>query len=332
MLSNLGSLHLNGNMLKGNLPSSLKNCSSLQILDLADNIFFGNIPLWLGQFSELMILVLRSNKFEGHIPHQLSNLSNLHVLDISRNSLIGGIPPQLATLISMRNSTLGISHGNGGSSYYYKEGIQMFNKGLQMEYVSLVMLLITCIDLSVNNLSCNIPLAIGNLKGLHTLNLSDNSLTGEIPSSFGMLTELESLDLSNNKLHGKIPNEMLQVFSLSLFIVSGNMLCGKIPEGSQFNTFNSTYFLGNSNLCGFPINNKSCRCGERSNSSISTPLPEKENDEGGELPWNWYVEWMTSVAVGFWGVFGILAMKRQWRRRFIEVLDEIVINLLNFNW
>ncbi|GLJ37145.1 hypothetical protein SUGI_0753280 [Cryptomeria japonica] len=134
MLSSLSSLHLNENMLKGNLPSSLKNCSRLQILDLADNLFFRNIPIWLGQFSELMILVLRSNKFGGRIPHQLSNLSSLHVLDVSHNSLIGVIPPQLAELKGMRNSTLGSSHDNGGSFYYYKEEIQVFNKGLEMVY------------------------------------------------------------------------------------------------------------------------------------------------------------------------------------------------------
>ncbi|GLJ37640.1 hypothetical protein SUGI_0764580 [Cryptomeria japonica] len=102
----------------------------------------------------------------------------------------------------MRNSTVGSSHDNDGSSYYYKEEIQVFNKGLEMVYVSSVMLLITCIDLSVNNLTGDIPLVIGNLNSLHTLNLSDNGLTGEIPRSFGLLTELESLDLSNNKLHG----------------------------------------------------------------------------------------------------------------------------------
>ncbi|XP_057829292.2 receptor-like protein 47 [Cryptomeria japonica] len=329
MLSELRSLHLDGNMLKGNLPSSLKNCSSLQILDLANNHFSGNIPSWLGQFSELMILVLRSNKFEGHIPHQLSNLSSLHVLDISHNGLIGYIPPQLAALKSMRNSTVGSSHGNDGSSYYYKEEIQVFNKGLEMVYVSSVMLLITCIDLSVNNLTGDIPSVIGNLKSLHTLNLSDNGLTGEIPRSFGLLTELESLDLSNNKLHGRIPNEMLQVSYLSFFIVSNNRLCGKIPEGRQFNTFNSTYFSGNRDLCGFPVNNKSCRCGERSNPSILTPLLKKEDDEGEGIPWHWYVEWMASVSIGFWGVFGILATKRNWRRRFIHVLDEMAISLLS---
>ncbi|XP_059064880.1 receptor-like protein 18 [Cryptomeria japonica] len=329
MLSELSSLHLDGNMLKGNLPSSLKNCSSLQILDLANNLFSRNIPSWLGQFSELMILVLRLNKFEGHIPHQLSNLSSLHVLDISHNGLIGYIPPQLAALKSMRNSTAGSSHDNDGSSYYYKEEIQVFNKGLEMVYVSSVMLFITCIDLSVNNLTGDIPSVIGNLKSLHTLNLSDNGLTGEIPRSFGLLTELESLDLSNNKLHGRIPNEMLQVSYLSFFIVSNNRLCGKIPEGRQFNTFNSTYFSGNRDLCGFPVNNKSCRCGERSNPSIPTPLLKKEDDEGEGIPWHWYVERMASVSIGFWGVFGILATKRNWRRRFIHVLDEMAISLLS---
>ena len=198
-----------------------------------------------------------------------------------------------------------------------------------MVYVSSLMLLITCIDLSINNLSGNIPSIMGNLKGLHTLNLSYNSLIGEIPSSFGSLAELESLDLSNNKLKGRIPNEMLQVSFLSFFIVANNSLCGRIPEGRQFNTFNSTYFSRNHGLCGFPLNNKSCGCGEMSNYGIQTPLLGKEDDEEGKIPWHWYVEWMASVSIGFWGVFGILAAKRHWRRRFIHALDEMAISLLN---
>ncbi|GLJ38985.1 hypothetical protein SUGI_0794670 [Cryptomeria japonica] len=197
-------------MLKGNLPSDVQNCSKLQILDVANNFLSGSIPLWLGHLSDLMILVLRSNKFLGWIPHALGNLSTPHVLDISHNNLTGAIPPELGKLIGMMDGEVGGSEVlNGRSShghpYYYKEDINVTNKILNLAYGYSILLLITAIDLSSNQLSGDIPSEIGNLNHLHVLNLPGNSLTGEILVSFGFLEQLESLDLSNNKLRGRIP-------------------------------------------------------------------------------------------------------------------------------
>ncbi|GLJ38984.1 hypothetical protein SUGI_0794660 [Cryptomeria japonica] len=162
--SNIGSLrqleklHLSDNMLKGNLPFGVQNCSKLQILDVAHNFLSVNIPLWLGQLSDLMILVLRSNKFHGRIPHALGNLSSLHVLDISHNNLTGAIPPELgrfAAIIAGQPGESNVLNGRSsyGRSYYYKEEINVTNKGLNLDYRDSVLLLITAIDLSSNQLS-----------------------------------------------------------------------------------------------------------------------------------------------------------------------------------
>ncbi|XP_059066819.1 LRR receptor-like serine/threonine-protein kinase GSO1 [Cryptomeria japonica] len=153
-LRQLEKLHLSDNMLKGNLPSNVQNCWKLQILDVANNFLSGNISLWLGQLSDLMILVLRSNKFLGWIPHALGNLSTLHVLDISHNNLTGAIPPELGKLTGMMDGKAGGSEVlNGqssyGSSYYYKEEINVTNKRLNLAYGDFVLLLITVIDLSL---------------------------------------------------------------------------------------------------------------------------------------------------------------------------------------
>ncbi|GLJ38994.1 hypothetical protein SUGI_0794830 [Cryptomeria japonica] len=181
--SNIGSLrqleklHLSDNMLKGNLPFGVQNCSKLQILDVAHNFLSGNIPLWLGQLSDLMILVLRSNKFRGRIPHALGNLSSLHVLDISHNNLTGAIPPELGRFAAIIAGQPGESNVLAGRSvngrpYYYKEEVNVSNKRLNLAYGDSVLLLITAIDLSSNQLSGDIPSEIGNLKHLHVLNLS----------------------------------------------------------------------------------------------------------------------------------------------------------------
>ncbi|XP_059071292.1 receptor-like protein EIX2 [Cryptomeria japonica] len=329
ILSYLVALQLNGNMLQGNLPSGLQNCSRLHILDVGDNLLVGKIPLWLSHFFELMILVLRSNKLQGQIPNPLSNLSKLHVLDISHNNLTGPIPSDLGNLAIMLDPHPQVRSANASEhSYYYKEEIQVINKGSELTYYDSILLLITCIDLFENQLYDGIPLEIGNLQGLHTLNLSRNNLIGDIPITFGMLEQLESLDLSNNKLHGNIPNEMLKLSSMSTFIVYNNMLCGTIPTGGQFATFNLTFFSNNPSLCGFPLDNKTCKCGEKSNIDMAHLLDE-EIEEESEIPWHWYVEWMASFATGFWGVFGILIVKRYWRRKYIQLLDEVAISFLD---
>ncbi|GLJ38990.1 hypothetical protein SUGI_0794750 [Cryptomeria japonica] len=220
-LRQLEKLHLNDNMLQGNLPSDVQSCRKLQILDMANNFLSGNIPLWLGQLSDLMILVLRSNKFHGWIPHALGNLSTLHVLDISHNNLTGAIPPELGKLTGMMDGEAGGSEvlngqSSSGRSYYYKEEIYVTNKGLNLAYVDFVLLLITVIDLSSNQLS-------------------------------GM------------------------------------------PPVSE----------------------------------------DEEEEEEEEIPWYWYVSWMASFAVGFWGVFGVLCLKKKWRVIYIRVLDGYAVGLLN---
>ncbi|KAH9309965.1 hypothetical protein KI387_037876 [Taxus chinensis] len=315
-------------MLKGTLPSSLQNCSMLQILDMTKNLFFETIPHWFGQFPKLRILVLKSNKFQGRIPHQLSNLSSLHVLDISDNNLIGGIPLQLATLTALKDPQVTSSKASG-DTFYYREEVQVTIKEMELVYHRSILLLITCIDLSSNQLSGDIPSEFGNLKGLRTLNLSRNSLTGRIPVSFGMLEQLESLDLSNNKLNGRIPNEMLQATSLSFFIVSNNTFCGRIPVGRQFSTFKPTFFSGNPSLCGFPLDNISCGCEQKLSPPMLpiSPSRDEEKEEEIKMPWYWYVSWMASYALGFWGVFVILFMKKRLRGKYIEVMDGIVIRL-----
>ncbi|KAH9296804.1 hypothetical protein KI387_028486, partial [Taxus chinensis] len=71
--------------------------------------------------------------------------------------------------------------------------------------------------------------------------------------------------------------------------------------GHQFATFNSTYFFGNPGLCGFLVNNaRSCKCGEKSIPHMNSAPENDDEEEEEEIPWHWYVEWMTSVAAEFW--------------------------------
>ena len=88
---------------------------------------------------------------------------------------------------------------------------------------------VTHLDLTYNNLSGQLPAAIGQLTGLQQLFLSTNQLTGNIPSEIGNLTQLELLDLSSNELSGAIPTQLGNLTNLSELLLSYNELSGSIP-------------------------------------------------------------------------------------------------------
>ncbi|GAY32567.1 hypothetical protein CUMW_281300, partial [Citrus unshiu] len=92
-LHNIQTLSLHNNRLTGELPSSLKNCSKLRVLDLRENALYGEIPTWIGgSLQNLIVLSLKSNNFHGNIPFQLCHLALIQVLDLSLNNISGKVP------------------------------------------------------------------------------------------------------------------------------------------------------------------------------------------------------------------------------------------------
>ena len=82
-----------------------------------------------------------------------------------------------------------------------------------------------------NQLTGEIPSALGTLTNLHTLWLFSNQLTGEIPSELGNLVNLRELYLSINQLTGEIPSELGNLANLQSLDLSSNQLSGEIPPG-----------------------------------------------------------------------------------------------------
>ena len=92
---------------------------------------------------------------------------------------------------------------------------------------------LTLLDLSNNNLTGEIPDALGNPRSkLFDIYLSNNRLSGEIPASLGNLKSLYSLDLRNNRLEGQIPPTLADLPNLEELYLSGgqNEFTGCIPE------------------------------------------------------------------------------------------------------
>ncbi|OMO52089.1 hypothetical protein COLO4_37423 [Corchorus olitorius] len=287
-------LNFFGNQFQGELPRSLVNCTSLEVLDLGNNNINGTFPYWLETLPELQVLVLRSNKFHGWIPESKASFPfpKLRVLDLSDNNYFGPLPTSyIKNLKAMANANEGnVSGGRymqGSRSYDYSLTVTM--KGLTTQLVR-ILTIFTSIDLSNNKFEGVIPQVFGKLSSLKGLNLSRNNLNGHIPPSLGNLTKLEWLDLSSNMLVGKIPEELVDLISLSFLNLSNNQLVGSIPQGKQFNTFENNSYQANLGLCGFPL---SKGCNETPKSPPSTLGSEEDDSESG-FGFGWKV-----VAMGY---------------------------------
>jgi kinesin family protein C2/C3 len=275
----LEGLSLNGNQLRGEVPSSLSKCSGLRVLDLGNNHLTGTFPGWLGDLPNLQALVLKSNNIHGHIQPSAtvdSPFPNLQVLDLSHNRFVGQLPAKyFQNFNAMKNvvktNTTPEYLSMGGKYYSFVVAVKGVNQDFPQISVDY-----TIIDLSCNSFEGQIPNVIGGLNSLIVLNLSHNCLRGPIPHALGNLTEIESLDLSWNQLSGEIPQSLARITTLEVLNLSQNHLVGRIPGGTQFSTF-STSFGGNSGLYGFPLPNHE----HRSSPQVEDDGKDDDKEESG---------------------------------------------------
>ncbi|XP_064968189.1 receptor-like protein EIX2 [Musa acuminata AAA Group] len=328
-LTQLRSLHLNNNSLHGHLPLSLKHCSGLVFLDLGDNKFSGTIPTWIAQnFQKLEVLRLCSNMFFGNIPIELGQLHHLHIIDLANNNLSGPIPRSFGNLNAtktcrQRKLTSLDQHivyrdldaDRPAFDGTYDDSITLTIKGQSIIF-SIIVYLVNIIDFSNNNLIGEIPLEIGSLSALQTLNLSRNNFVGQIPTTIGGMKSLETLDLSFNKLSGGIPRNLSDLYSLNHLNLSYNNLSGVIPSGNQLQTLNvSSIYIGNAYLCGAPLN-KSCY-------DLKSTNVIKEDNKDGSFMLSYYLSIILGYLVGLWSVFIIMLFKKNWRVFYFQMFDKM---------
>ena len=315
-------LMLDGNNFSGNLPESITNIYKLVLLDLSNNNFSSNLTDMttlehlnihdnkitsefldrVCQISNLYILNLRNNSLYGSIPNCISNLTSLQILDLSSDHLIGDIPPKFGNLAGMIETPglLGYIQDNSNVSFVLGNRIievvvnwKRSKQGLSWYKLDIY----TLLDLSMNQLSGEIPTSLGSLKALKLLNVSHNNLYGKLPVSFGDLKNLESLDLSHNNLSGSIPQSLANLQQLTILDVSNNKLTGKIPVGNQMNTMNiPNFYANNSGLCGMQIR---VSCSE----ALSPTKPLGVNSKETWFSWEGVG---IGYAVGFFVTMGIL--------------------------
>ena len=97
---------------------------------------------------------------------------------------------------------------------------------------------VTGLTLAGNELSGEIPAALGGLSSLQDLYLYENRLSGEIPPELGQLTNLQWLYLDDNTLSGEIPPELANLTQLQVFDIRNTGLC--VTAGSELQTWLAT--------------------------------------------------------------------------------------------
>ncbi|KAL5722587.1 hypothetical protein ACHQM5_006093 [Ranunculus cassubicifolius] len=311
----LYSLRLSNNRFYGELPYSLSNCRELKIIDIGENKFFGYIPAWIGELTNMEILSLRSNRFAGDLIPELCNLDNLRILDLAVNNFSGFIPDCFKNFNAMKEGAL---LGGDESSYISSSVIVQVMKGVELEYTKTLPFLVN-IDLSHNCLVGRIPDDLVGLSALGGLNLSRNQLTGEIPENIGKLKSLESLDFSYNILSGLIPQSISELYHLAYLNFSYNNLSGRIPTGNQLQTFESSIYKGNEQLCGEQVL-RPCTLDKHTGDNGSD---EKVDEE--EIIW-FYIGAIVGTVVGFWGVCGTLFLKKTWRYMLFRFVEKVLHN------
>ncbi|CAO2211713.1 unnamed protein product [Urochloa humidicola] len=215
---------------------------SLQVLGLDGCSFSGKLPAWLSKIENLKMLLLSNNQLNGPIPSCINTLHSLFYIDISNNSFTGEIPTALVEMPMLQ--------ADKTASYL---GTKFFELPVYLSATyqyRTPQALPQLLNLSSNRLIGVIPLGVGHLGALASLDLSHNKLSGQIPQSLCNLTNLQVLVLSGNHLTGPIPLELDRLHFLSELDFSNNDLEGPIPTGGQFDTFSNSSFAGNPKLCG----------------------------------------------------------------------------------
>ncbi|XBI51066.1 hypothetical protein VPH35_033642 [Triticum aestivum] len=222
----LTALTLRSNNISGTIPLEIGNLSNLAMLYLDRNLFGGPIPSTLGQLSNLVVLSLSQNNFSGEIPPSVGSLHQLQELYLQENRLSGSIPASLASCENLLALNLSCNTLGGSISG------DMLGKLNQLSWL---------LDLSHNQLAMSIPVEMGSLINLGSLNISHNNLTGRIPSTLGACVRLEALRVEGNLLQGNIPQSLANLKGIQMYDFSNNNLSGTIPEFLE--TFTSLQYL-----------------------------------------------------------------------------------------
>ncbi|KAL3744873.1 hypothetical protein ACJRO7_014046 [Eucalyptus globulus] len=254
---NLTKLDLSYNIIPGEFPTVLYNCSKLVYLDLSQNYFEGPIPSDIDRMANLQVLILAANSFSFDVPASVVRLRRLRILHLYMSEYNGTYPEEIFGLSDLEELRLEYN------KFVPSQLPQNFTVLKKLRFFSMAR----------TNLYGGIPETVSDMEALEHLDLGKNPLTGEIPASIFALRNLSELyvyetnvsgsipqavsaanlcviDLSYNNLTGNIPEDFGKLRNLCSLILEFNQLSGRIPEGIGRLPALSDVRLSKNNLSG----------------------------------------------------------------------------------
>jgi hypothetical protein len=92
------SIHLEGNLLRGTLPTQIGRISALISLNFGHNLIEGTLPSEIGSLTNLEVLSLDEVSLSGQIPIEIGRCTQLREINFLQTSFSGSIPTQIGDL------------------------------------------------------------------------------------------------------------------------------------------------------------------------------------------------------------------------------------------
>jgi Leucine-rich repeat (LRR) protein len=256
-LTSLVELVLAGNRLSGTIPTEVGHMSSAEYISLALNNFTSTVPSSFAQLSSLTRLELHTNNLNGTLPGFLCNVTNLGTLTLFHNFFTGTIPNCWGNLTQMQEldingntiqSSLPASFGNIRGMVSIMTYGNFLTGTIPDTYCNMVSL--RQFVVRTNLFTGSIPSCVGAWRNMTYFDVSDNQLTGTLPAGLGQAPHLELLWAHNNSLRGTIPPEWGHLHKLRELYLHQNRLTGTIPATVSGMDKLAYLYLQNNRLTG----------------------------------------------------------------------------------
>ncbi|KAI3748944.1 hypothetical protein L6452_12402 [Arctium lappa] len=222
-LTKLVSLDLTRCLFHGPVPGNFggfHNMTDLKIVHVSENDFMNSSSVLRGLLSVtgLVSLDISTSNLSTSILGRLQNMPYLVSIDLSQNQITETLPDSFGTLCNLRYVDLRANYFIGSVSGLLDNLCECNSP--KLEYFAV----------SANRLSGHLPVRLGHLRNLTTLDLAFNYISGVIPDSIGRLSNLKELILNVNSMYGLLPDSMGNLTSLNWLEISFNNFNGTLPE------------------------------------------------------------------------------------------------------
>ncbi len=241
------------------IPQSIVNLTGVEVLWLFWNDMTGSIlPQEIWDLNTLVDLNIAVCNLDGYIGSGIGNMSNLFKLDCQLNNLTDAthlIPEAIWELpvlnyLSLRDNNFATTTLTSKmweapaleTLHLMENGFDQDLPEINSSYTNNVLKTFLFQDCNFSSLPSNID----QLAVLEKLNGTNNDMTGEVlPIVMGNINSLITVDLANCQLSGQIPTGMTGLSNLTKLELGGNKLNYTVPDFSSTNPNLNLYIENN---------------------------------------------------------------------------------------